>query len=175
MPNSPTLQVTGGSVQGVQSDFDPRITSFKGIPYAAPPTGPNRFKPPQPILPWEGVKLCDTIGPSCPQAPPDPKYVNVLKGHPQSEDCLYLNIWKPSDADEKPYPVFVWYHGGGFREGGSADPNFDGTGLAQKGLIVVVPSFRLCKCNMRTITGRRIYESLLRSFNEIMLLTYLIA
>lgn len=175
MPTPPTLQVTGGSVQGVQSDFDPRITSFKGIPYAAPPTGPNRFKPPQPILPWEGVKLCDTIGPSCPQAPPDPKYVNVLKGHPQSEDCLYLNIWKPSDADEKPYPVFVWYHGGGFREGGSADPNFDGTGLAQKGLIVVVPSFRLCKCNMRTITGRRIYESLLRSFNEIMLLTYLFA
>ncbi|KAJ5106352.1 catalytic protein [Penicillium angulare] len=140
---SSAVQVTGGLIQGVQSGFDPRITSFKGIPYAAPPVGLNRFRPPQPVVPWEGVRVCDTIGPSCPQAPPDPKYINVLKGHSQSEDCLYLNVWKPSDTNEKQYPVFVWYHGGGFREGGSADPNFDGTGLAQKGLIVVVPSFRL--------------------------------
>ncbi|OJJ45794.1 hypothetical protein ASPZODRAFT_17236 [Penicilliopsis zonata CBS 506.65] len=140
---STPLQVTGGLIQGVASTFDPSIIHYKGIPYAAPPTGPNRFKPPQPIVPWEGVKLCDTIAPSCPQAAPEPKYVDVLKGHPQSEDCLYLNVYKPNDAHEKPYPVFVWYHGGGFREGGSADPNFDGTGLAQKGVIVVVPSFRL--------------------------------
>ncbi|KAJ9138465.1 Carboxylic ester hydrolase [Pleurostoma richardsiae] len=135
--------VTGGLIQGIPSPVDPSITLYKGVPYAAPPTGSNRFRPPQPIIPWEGVKLCNTIGPSCPQAPPDPRYINVLEGHPQSEDCLYLNIFKPSDAHEKPYPVFVWYHGGGFREGGSADPNFDGTGLAQKGVIVVVPSFRL--------------------------------
>ncbi|KAH8673387.1 catalytic protein [Xylariales sp. PMI_506] len=141
--HSDPVQVTGGLIQGVPCPIDSSITHYKGVPYAAPPTGPNRFKPPQPIVPWEGVKLCDTIGPSCPQAPPDPKYIDLLKGHPQSEDCLYLNVYKPSDAHEKPYPVFVWYHGGGFREGSSADPNFDGTGLAKKGVIVVVPTFRL--------------------------------
>lgn len=143
----PSIKVTGGSVRGVKSQFDPSIILYLGVPYAGPPTGENRWKAPQPILPWEGTKKCDTIAPSCPQAAPNPKYIDVLKGHPQSEDCLYLNIYRPSDTEphNKPFPVFVWYHGGGFREGGSADPNFDGTGLAQKGVIVVVPSFRLCK------------------------------
>ncbi|PYI26321.1 catalytic protein [Aspergillus indologenus CBS 114.80] len=141
----PPVQVEGGLIQGLPSPLDPGITIYKGVPYAAPPTGANRFKPPQPIIPWDNVRVCDTIGPVCPQAPPDPRYPNVLKGHPQSEDCLYLNVYQPSNdlETERPYPVYVWYHGGGFREGGSADPNFDGTGLAQKGVIVVVPSFRL--------------------------------
>lgn len=137
--------VTGGHLLGVSSPVDPSITIYRGVPYAAPPTGKNRFRPPQPIVPWEGTKLCDTSGPNCPQAPPDPRYINVLEGQPQSEDCLYLNTFQPSDAHEKPYPVFVWYHGGGFREGSGSDPNFDGTGLAKKGVIVVVPTFRLCK------------------------------
>lgn len=141
----PVLKVEGGQIQGRISSIDDSIEVYKGIPYAAPPVGVNRFKPPQQIIPWNDVRQCDKIGPVCPQAPPDPKYINVLAGHPQSEDCLYLNVWKPSDAHKKPYPVFVWYHGGGFREGGSADPNFDGTGLAKKGVIVVVPSFRLCE------------------------------
>ncbi|CAK7226359.1 hypothetical protein SBRCBS47491_006204 [Sporothrix bragantina] len=137
------VQVTGGLIEGITSPVDPAVKLYKGVPYAAPPTGPNRFRPPQPVVPWDGVKTCDTTGPVCPQAAPDPRYVDIIKGHPQSEDCLYLNVFVPGDAHEKPYPVYVWYHGGGFREGGAADPNFDGTGLAQKGVIVVVPSFRL--------------------------------
>ncbi|KAI2994370.1 catalytic protein [Aspergillus phoenicis ATCC 13157] len=144
MPSSlPPVVVNGGLIEGKTSDVDASITLYLGIPYAAPPTGPRRFQPPQPVIPWDGVKQCHQIGPLCPQAPPDPRWINVLQGHPQSEDCLYLNVFQPGEAHEKPYPVFVWFHGGGFREGGSADPNFDGTALAKKGLIVVVPSFRL--------------------------------
>lgn len=141
----PPVAINGGLIEGKTSDVDASITLYLGIPYAAPPTGPRRFQPPQPVIPWEGVKKCHEIGPICPQAPPDPRWINVLQGHPQSEDCLYLNVFQPGEAHEKPYPVFVWFHGGGFREGGSADPNFDGTALAKKGVIVVVPSFRLCK------------------------------
>lgn len=139
-----TIRVTGGPIQGVASPVDPSITLYKGVPYAAPPLGQNRWREPQPVVPWESIKVCDTTGPVCPQVAPDPRYVNILKGWPQSEDCLYLNVFCPpkSNPDEKK-AVLLWIHGGGFREGGAADPNFDGTGLAQKGVIVVVPSFRL--------------------------------
>ncbi|CAK7235463.1 hypothetical protein SBRCBS47491_009301 [Sporothrix bragantina] len=144
MPEN-TVAVTGGLIQGVASPVDPSITLYKGVPYAAPPLGNNRWREPQPVVPWEGVKVCNTTGPVCPQAAPDPRYINILKGWPQSEDCLYLNVFQPAEdcKREKPWPVLVWIHGGGFREGGAADPNFDGTGLAQKGVIVVVPTFRL--------------------------------
>lgn len=141
---TPTVEVTGGLIQGYSSSFDPTITIYKGVPYAAPPIGPNRFKPPQPVTPWTGVKNCDTNGPMCPQVAPNPNYKPTLDGVPQSEDCLYLNVFVPDEEKhDKPYPVLVWLHGGAFREGGSADPNFDGTGLAQKGVITVVPCFRL--------------------------------
>jgi carboxylesterase type B len=140
---TPLVNVTGGQIQGISSPLDPSITTYKGIPYAAPPTGSNRFKPPQPVIPWSGIKLCDKHTPFCPQMPPHGIYKDVSKGNPHSEDCLYLNVYVPGGKSEKPYPVFMWIHGGGFREGGGADPNFDGTGLAMKGCIVVVPTFRL--------------------------------
>ncbi|KAL1870913.1 hypothetical protein VTK73DRAFT_2368 [Phialemonium thermophilum] len=140
------IEVTGGLIQGVPSSIVSGITVYKGIPYAAPPVGPNRFREPQPVVPWTGVRVCDTNGPLCPQLAPDPKYPNILKGVPQSEDCLYLNVHVPDEAahgKHKPWPVYMWLHGGMFREGGSADPHYDGTGLAMKGVIVVVPVFRL--------------------------------
>ncbi|CAK7220303.1 hypothetical protein SCUCBS95973_004113 [Sporothrix curviconia] len=140
-----TVAVTGGLIQGMASPIDPAITLYKGIPYAAPPLGNNRWREPQPLVPWEGVKVCNTTGSICPQVAPNPRYMNILKGWPQSEDCLHLNLFQPAEGGEheRPWPVLVWIHGGGFREGGAADPNFDGTGLAQKGVVVVIPSFRL--------------------------------
>ncbi|CAK7221101.1 hypothetical protein SBRCBS47491_004413 [Sporothrix bragantina] len=143
------VQVTGGLVEGVPSAVDAGITVYRGIPYAAPPVGRNRFRAPQAVVPWSGVRLCDTTGPQCPQLAPDPKYPNILEGVPQSEDCLYLNMHVPASSSASATakmakcPVFVWLHGGMFREGGSADPHYDGTGLAQQGVIVVVPVFRL--------------------------------
>lgn len=141
------VQVTGGLVEGVPSPVDANITVYKGIPYAAPPVGRNRFRAPQPVVPWSGVRVCDTNGPMCPQLAPDAKYPDILKGVPHSEDCLYLNMHVPAaasaDSSSEKCPAFVWLHGGMFREGGSADPNYDGTGLAKKGVIVVVPVFRL--------------------------------
>ncbi|OJJ45145.1 hypothetical protein ASPZODRAFT_134563 [Penicilliopsis zonata CBS 506.65] len=142
MTTSP-IAVTGGLVQG-HTESDPTITVFRGIPYAAPPLGPYRFRPPQPVTPWEGVRECTQNSAVNYQLPPPPKFYDTLVGVPQSEDILYLNVWVPDSAKhDGPYPVFFWMHGGGFREGGNADKNFNGTGLAQKGVIVVVPNFRL--------------------------------
>lgn len=140
------IKVTGGLVKGHADEFDPGITVFRAVPYAAPPTGSNRFRSPQPVVPWDGVRECDKNAPVNYQMPPPPKFFDTLVGVPQSEDILYLNIWVPDGQkwnSEKPWPVFFWMHGGGYREGGNSDKNWDGTGLAQQGVIVVVPNFRL--------------------------------
>lgn len=148
-----SIHVEGGLIQGIGSPYQPGVMTYLGIPYAAPPLGPNRFRPPQPIIPWTGIKLCDTSGPACLQPVPDLRWgPDMLAGHPQSEDCLYLNVFAPDPKSDpegedgtNAYQVFVWFHGGGFCQGGAADPTFEGSGLAAKGVIVVVPSFRLGK------------------------------
>jgi len=142
-------KVEGGIVVGIPA-ADPRITSFKGIPFAAPPVGINRWRAPQPVIPWEGEKLCCQFAPISMQHIPglDPNNIysrewNVDPEIPMDEDCLYLNVWTPAKTADEKLPVFVWYFGGGLREGNPAEMEFDGERLARRGIVVVTVNYRL--------------------------------
>ena len=128
-PADPTLvAVDGGTVRGVASAS---VVSWKGIPYAAPPVGALRWRDPQPVIAWPGVKDADRFGPMCMQAGPVPK----------SEDCLTLNVWRPVAAAAQPLPVMVWMHGGAMVEGGT--PLYPLGGMAAEGVVAVSMNFRL--------------------------------
>ncbi|UBZ13001.1 carboxylesterase family protein [Flagellimonas marinaquae] len=126
------VKTTNGMVQG-SAEGD--LTVFKGIPFAAPPVGDLRWKAPQPIEPWEGVKKTTEFGPAPMQGgnPPSGK----------SEDCLYLNIWSPAKSPDEKIPVLVWIYGGGFSFGSTSEPVYDGTNLAKKGVILVSIPYRV--------------------------------
>src|SRR4026208_869358 len=110
-----TVRVESGMLQGAPS-ADGALTAFKGIPYAAPPVGLLRWKPPHPPLEWQGVRPADTFGPICPQLGPAPgsfyQQEFYLHDEPQSGDCLYLNVWTAARAASERRPVMVWFHGG---------------------------------------------------------------
>ncbi|MBL8750296.1 MAG: carboxylesterase family protein [Planctomycetes bacterium] len=130
--------VTGGRVRGVAADG---VTSFKGIPFAAPPVGALRWKAPQAVKAWTGVKDASRFAPACLQ---DPMFSRLFGGPPEtSEDCLYLNVWTPAKAASDALPVMVWIHGGGFVGGQTAAPLYDGTKLASKGVVLVSVAYRL--------------------------------
>jgi para-nitrobenzyl esterase len=133
-----TVKVTGGSVQGVANG---NIVSFKGIPFAAPPTGENRWRAPQPVKNWQGVKHADTYAAGCMQDPS----MGVMLGAPPnvSEDCLYLNVWTPAHTPNDRLPVMVWIYGGAFAAGMTSIPVFDGTRFAQKGVVLVSIAYRV--------------------------------
>ncbi len=129
---------------------DPRITSFKGIPFAAPPVGHNRWRAPQPLIPWEGEKKCYEFAPISMQHIPglDPNNIytrewNVDPDIKMDEDCLYLNVWTPAKSADERLPVFVWYFGGGLQEGNPAEMEFDGERIARRGIVVVSVNYRL--------------------------------
>ncbi len=132
------VSVTGGRVEGVTTDG---VTSFKGIPFAAPPVGNLRWREPQPVVPWSGVKKADRFAPGCMQ---DSRWIKLFGEPPaMSEDCLYLNVWTPARSARARLPVMVWIYGGGFTEGMTSQPIFDGTHLAQKGVVLVSVAYRL--------------------------------
>jgi para-nitrobenzyl esterase len=114
---------------------------YKGIPYAAPPVGDLRWKPPQPVAPWQGVKECTKFG----QAPMGYYVPSVFPAYstPPSEDCLYLNVWTPAKMTSDKLPVMVWIYGGYYRFGEGSDPAYDGEKLAQHGVVVVNFNYRL--------------------------------
>ncbi len=112
------------------------VTVFKGLPYAAPPLGPGRWRPPAPAAPWRGLRDATRFSADCLQP------ASQRTGLPVSEDCLYLNIWTGGPGGA-PRPVFVWIHGGGSRVGSGAQPQFDGTALARQGVVVVTINYRL--------------------------------
>jgi para-nitrobenzyl esterase len=136
---NPIVRIDSGLVQGAEVAG---VDSFLGLPYAAPPTGNLRWRPPQPAAAWSGVRNATTFGPSCPQ-------VQVLAENPFlppetiSEDCLYLNVYAPpvSSNDQGGRPVLVWIHGGGLVQGGAR--NYDGSKLAAAGAVVVTINYRL--------------------------------
>lgn len=116
-----------------------RSRAFLGIPYAAPPTGKNRFKPPQPVQPWTKPRDATAFGPSCIQA--KSMAMGLTTGF--SEDCLTLNVFSPLPVPDKA-PVLVWLHGGGFVSGGSSLPTYNGQALAEtRGVVVVTLNYRL--------------------------------
>ena len=145
--NNPVLTIEGGQVQGVLAD-NPGVYVYRGIPYAAPPIGDLRWKEPQPVVAWDGVKIADTFGHPGYQAVHYPGGYATEWGYgkeaPYSEDCLYLNVWTkaPGDASKK-LPVALWIHGGGYREGWGSEPEFDGQEWASKDVVLVSINYRL--------------------------------
>jgi para-nitrobenzyl esterase len=135
-----------GKISGTRST-DQQIISFKAIPFAAPPVGPLRWKAPQPVSPWQGIKDCTRFSASPMQPKPAPFSMwsseFLIPKEPISEDCLYLNVWTSSATKNKKKPVLVWIYGGGFSSGGSACPIYDGETLARKGIVVVSINYRV--------------------------------
>ena len=145
------LRVTrteNGAVRGLPA-ADPLITVYKGIPFAAPPVGKNRWRVPQPAEDWEGVRDCYTYAPAALQQIPlvdfDNMYVKEFwsAGLDMSEDCLYLNVWTPAKSTEERLPVMVWIHGGGMQCGYTFEPEFDGTQIARRGVVFVSIPYRV--------------------------------
>ena len=135
MPES-IVTIDGGAVRGVVGPGGPGVYVFRGLPYAAPPAGDLRWRPPQPAAGWPGVRDATRFAPSCPQ-PQNP----ALTG-PASEDCLYLNVYTPTlGGGDGGLPVLVWIHGGRFTLGAGRD--YDGTKLAADGIVVVTINCRL--------------------------------
>jgi para-nitrobenzyl esterase len=134
-----TVQTVSGAVQGVTVEG---VESFKGIPFAAPPLGDLRWRAPQPAAKWTGVKVADTFGHDCMQTPfgGDAAPLGATPG----EDCLVLNVWRPAGVPkDAKLPVIFWIYGGGFVNGGSSPPVYDGSSFAKKGVIMVSANYRL--------------------------------
>jgi para-nitrobenzyl esterase len=135
------LSIEGGRL-AVPAAGASGVRAYKGIPYAAPPLGRLRWRPPQPVPPWDGVRSISTFGPNSLQGVVfgdiDPFVCGV------SEDCLYLNVWTPVEpGSSERLPVMVWIHGGGFVVGSGSEPRYDGTRLAARGIVVVTLNHRL--------------------------------
>ena len=134
----PQVDAPAGSVRGT-TDGDVRV--FKGIPYAQPPVGPLRWKPPVPLARWSGVREATEFGAACHQPPPRLSTIYTPRPMPLSEDCLTLNVWTPANARNA--PVFFWIYGGALQSGASRDPMYDGKRLAERGIVVVSINYRL--------------------------------
>jgi para-nitrobenzyl esterase len=134
------VTIETGKIEGT-TNGDHTVRIFKGIPFAAPPVGDLRWRPPEPPPHWSGVRNADKFGSACLQT-------NVFgdiyfRDNQPSEDCLNLDIWIPAKTAKAKMPVFVWFYGGGFVAGSASEPRYDGENLAKKGIIVVNPNYRL--------------------------------
>jgi para-nitrobenzyl esterase len=128
-----TTRTAQGLVAGTEHDG---VIRFAGIPYAAPTSGPGRFRAPQPAEPWSGVRAATTYGPVAPQQDMFAAMLG-MDPEPQDEACLYLNVFTPA-VDDSRRPVMVWIHGGAFVLGSGSNPGYDGASLAKRGDVVVV-------------------------------------
>ena len=126
------VKVTDGMIQGI---VEKDMMIFKGIPFAAPPVGELRWKAPQPVIPWEGVRDADKFGPS--------PIAGMGMQRVASEDCLYLNVWTPAKSPKEKLPVMVWIYGGGFSMGTSSF--YDGAPIAREGVVLVTINYRVGK------------------------------
>jgi para-nitrobenzyl esterase len=134
--------IDSGSIQGVAQDDG--VTAFKNIPFAASPVGDLRWKAPQPVAAWEGVRDCTQFGPMCPQPDYPKESIYWIDPLPQSEaDCLNLNVWTATDRGDDLRPVMVWIHGGALTRGSGRLPRYDGANLVKKGVVVVTINYRL--------------------------------
>jgi len=135
------VRIADGTLEGVIS-ADNKVRTFKGIPYAAPPVGPLRWKAPEPVQSWTGVRKAVDYGPRCMQG----RIYSDMIFHDNgpSENCLSLNLWMPAPASAgSRLPVMVWIYGGGFAAGASSEPRQDGGNLSKQGVVVVSMNYRL--------------------------------
>ncbi|MGA3010601.1 MAG: carboxylesterase family protein [Terracidiphilus sp.] len=136
--NGPIVDAPAGSLEG---RMEGGLRVFKSIPYALPPTGSARWRPPSPAPRWAGIRKATEFGPVCFQPSGSPASIYAWVPAPMSEDCLTLNIWTPAGARNA--PVFFWIHGGALTAGSSRDALYDGTRLAERGILVVSINYRL--------------------------------
>lgn len=137
--SAPVIRTKSGLVQGV-TEGDVHV--YKGIPFAAPPVGEYRWRPPQPVTPWKGIHEAKTFGPDCAQGGWGAAPGTISKG--SSEDCLYLNLWIPANTQQgAKLPVMVWIHGGGFTGGSGSGPQNFGHQFARQGVILITINYRL--------------------------------
>ena len=128
-----TARFADGAVAGTTAG---EVTTFLGVPYAAPPVGELRWRAPAPVRAWSGVRPAKAFSPACAQTA---AWITERK----SEDCLYLNIWVPTKPGSGKRPVMVWIHGGGFYGGSGSQPSYDGANLSRRSVIVVTLNYRL--------------------------------
>ena len=136
--SDPTVAVTGGQIHSVSLSKGGAV--FKGIPFAAPPVGDLRWREPQPVKPWPGVRDTTKSGPICAQKP---TFIAPNAAEVSSEDCLYLNVWIADWPSTSRKAVMVWIPGGGNFAGGGTDAVFDGESLARHGVVLVTINYRL--------------------------------
>ena len=144
------IAVEGGLIRGIPG-WGWGVREYLGIPFAAPPVGNLRWKEPQPVIPWQGVRVADRFSASCMQRQASPErgaWNGVDDGRTRglirtSEDCLYLNIWTPAASNNDKLPVLVWIYGGGGVNGSTTEPFFDGNAMAKKGVVVVSMNYRV--------------------------------
>ena len=142
-PSCPVLQVKQGALKGT---CDAQVASYKGIPYARPPVGNLRWKPPQPAEAWTGERAATEFSASCIQDLSRerlPWTKPFMVQNQMSEDCLTLNVWKPLNAGSQPLPVYLFLHGGGNVEGSGEVAVYDGRNMASHGVVVVTANYRL--------------------------------
>lgn len=154
------VKIETGLLAGTASPGQPSVRVFKGIPFAAPPLGENRWRAPQPVAKWEGVRKADAFGAPCiagapaaprgggrggaaPAAPPAPANTAPQREPARSEDCLYANVWTSANNPNDRRPVMVWIYGGGFTGGSGGMAWYDGENLASKGPVIVTFNYRL--------------------------------
>jgi para-nitrobenzyl esterase len=134
-PQEP-VQLTSGPITGANEEG---VRAYRGIPYAAPPVGELRWRPPQAVAPWTEPRAMTAFGPACPQ-----RVSELNRGlKTTDEDCLYLNVWTPAASAAEGLPVMVWIHGGGFVQGSASLEAYSGGHLAQRGVVVVTINYRL--------------------------------
>jgi para-nitrobenzyl esterase len=139
VPIKDPIQIDAGLISGAVVGANQDIHVYKGIPFAAPPVGDLRWKAPQPVAPWQGVKQCTEFGSS----PLGYASTGFASYAPPSEDCLYLNLWTPAKTTGDKLPVMVWIYGGAYRFGEGSNPMYNGEKLAQKGVILITINYRL--------------------------------
>jgi para-nitrobenzyl esterase len=137
--NNPTVRISNGDLQGVVEKSG--VISFKGIPFAAPPVGEFRWREPQPVKNWEGVRKADHFGPRAMQTA---VFGDMgFRSDGMSEDCLYLNVWTPQIKSKKLLPVLVYFYGGGFVAGDGSESRYDGESMARNGIVSLTVNYRL--------------------------------
>jgi para-nitrobenzyl esterase len=137
------VTVEAGKLKGVTETGRSPIGIFRGVPFAAPPVADLRWREPQPVAPWPGIRPATEFAPRCMQ---QPLYSDMMfRSAAPSEDCLYLNVWTPAklDGSRRKYPVLVYIYGGGFMAGDSSEKRYDGAALARRGIVVVTVNYRL--------------------------------